>query len=191
MDLIKRVLGSNYLDLSIVQLRIEEDSTGTTGVHLVTADGQGNQMTVAGSGCGIVDALFHGLIERYGVEYQSLRSIELVGFRVNARMDTRNQQSGSDALGEITLEVRNSEGTLFSFSDESRSIAGSTARVVLAAMEYFINAERAFITVYKSLKDAQERAREDLVTRYTRELAEIVKSTSYAEVIENIRRELS
>jgi hypothetical protein len=57
-------------------------------------------------------------------------------------------------------------------------------------VEYFVNAERAFMTLYRSRKDAQERHRSDLVARYTHEMAEVVKSTSYAEVIENIKKEL-
>ena len=61
---------------------------------------------------------------------------------------------------------------------------------VIAAVEYFVNAERAFITLYRSRQDARERNRDDLVTRYTEELAEVVESTSYAEVIETIKREL-
>jgi hypothetical protein len=86
--------------------------------------------------------------------------------------------------------VRNSDGKVFGFFDSSRSIATSTARAVIAAVEYFVNAERAFITLYRSRQDARERNRDDLVTRYTEELAEVVKSTSYTEVIDNIKREL-
>ena len=40
-------------------------------------------------------------------------------------------------------------------------------------------------------RDALARGREDLVARYTAEMAEVVESTSYAEVIENIRKEIS
>ena len=69
-------------------------------------------------------------------------------------------------------------------------MVSSAARAALASVEYFVNAERAFITLYKSRQDAQERQRHDLVTRYTSEMAEVVKSTSYAEVIENIKREI-
>ena len=39
-------------------------------------------------------------------------------------------------------------------------------------------------------RDAIARGREDLVARYTAELSEVVESTSYAEVIANIRKEL-
>jgi hypothetical protein len=190
LDLIRRVLGGDYLNLQVKRLILDEDSeTGRAKVKVETIHNATPQV-VEGEGVGLVDALIAGLFKRYEIEYQSLKSIELAGFSVQARLDTKKRRAGADAVGEVTLEVRNSEGTLFAFSDSSRSIASSSARVVIAAVEYFVNAERAFITLYKSRQDARERNRDDLVTRYTAELAEVVKSTSYAEVIANIRREI-
>ncbi len=192
LDLIRRVLGSEYLDLSIRSLRLEEDlGAEITKVAVQTSDENGQPPRLEGEGCGLVDALYGALLRRYGPEYQSLESIELTNFDVSARFDTKTERAGVDAVAEVSVDIRNSEGKIFTFVDDSRSITTSTARAVLAAVEYFINAERAFITLYRSLKDAQDRGREDLVTRYTRELAEVVKSTSYAEVIENIKRELA
>ncbi len=183
------MLGDDYLELHILRLTlIEEFDTETSVVKVETVDTRGNTQLVEGEGCGLVDALFSGLLGRYAIEYQSLETIELANFLVGAHLDTKHNTSGVDAVGEVTLDVRNSEGEMFSFSDESRSITTSTARAVLAVVEYFVNAERAFVTLYSCLKDAKDRSRPDLVTRYTRELAEVVKSTSYAEVIENIKK---
>ena len=188
-ELIRRVLGDDYLELHILRLTlIEEFDTETSVVKVETVDTRGKTQLVEGEGCGLVDALFSGLLGRYAIEYQSLETIELANFLVGAHLDTKHNTSGVDAVGEVTLDVRNSEGEMFSFSDESRSITTSTARAVLAVVEYFVNAERAFVTLYSCLKDAKDRNRSDLVTRYTRELAEVVKSTSYAEVIENIKK---
>ena len=61
---------------------------------------------------------------------------------------------------------------------------------MLASVSYFVNAERAFLTLHHARKDALDRGREDLVARYTAEMAEVVESTSYAEVIDQIRRGL-
>jgi hypothetical protein len=190
LDLIRRVLGNDYLNLEVKHLTLEEDSeTGHSRVKLETAQ-NGTSLSVEGEGVGLVDALVAGLFKRYEIEYQSLKSIELASFHVHARLDTKKRRAGADSVGEVTLEVRNSDGNVFAFSDSSRSIATSSARSVIAAVEYFVNAERAFITLYKSRQDARERNRDDLVTRYTEELAEVVKSTSYAEVIESIKKEL-
>lgn len=191
LELIRRVLGPDYLELRLEKLILEERVDDHVGkVVLETIDSKETRQTIEGSGVGLVDALFQALLGRYAGEYRSLESIEVASFAVQARLDTKKQKAGVDAIGEVTLEVRNSESNLFPFTDASRSITSSAARAVLAAVEYFINAERAFITLYRSRQDAKERNRDDLVTRYTRELAEVVKSTSYAEVIENIKKEL-
>lgn len=192
LALIRRVLGSEYLELSITKMSVEEDfETGLTHVVVDTLDTQGSSHTVEGRGVGLVDAIWSGFLERFSVEYQSLRSVELHGFDVKAKLDTKTADTaGSDAVGEVTLQVHNSEGKIFDFSDASRSIAASTAQCVVAALEYFINAERAFITLHHSLQDARERQRPDLITRYTQELSEVVKSTSYAELIESLKKDL-
>lgn len=191
LELIRRVLDSNYIELRLVKLAIEEDPDSEQAtVKLRLTDNNKNEITVEGTGVGPVDAIFNALLERYGAEYQSLRSIELAHFNVGAQLDTKTARAGVDSVGEVTLGVHNSEGKLFEFSDTSRSISRSSARAVLAAVEYFVNAERAFITLHRSRKDAKERNRVDLVTRYTRELAEVVKSTSFTEVIEGIQKEL-
>lgn len=191
LELIQRVLGKDYIELHLDKLVVDEDSDETRSqVRLELSDNNGAKVTVDGEGVGLVDAVFNALLERYGVEYQSIKSIEVVAFNVEARLDTKNGKAGVDSMGCVTLGVHNSEGKLFEFSDESRSISRSSARAVLAAVEYFVNAERAFITLHRARMDAKERRRDDLIVRYTRELAEVVKSTSYTEVIENMKKDL-
>src|SRR4029078_4022873 len=119
-----------------------------------------------------------------------LKTTQLTGFRVAADIETKQVQAGVDAVGWVTLESTNSEGRMFSFSDASRSVTASTARAVLAMVSYFVNAERAFLTLYNARRDALARGREDLVSRYTAAMATVVESTSYAEVLANIRKEL-
>ncbi len=191
LELIKTVLDKDYIELHLDKLVIDEDSDeARSHVHLELSDNNGVKVTVDGDGVGLVDATFNALLERYGVEYQSIKSIEVVAFNVEARLDTKTAKAGVDSMGCVTLGVHNSEGKLFEFSDESRSISRSSARAVLAAVEYFVNAERAFITLHRARMDAKERRRDDLIVRYTRELAEVVKSTSYAAVIENMKKDL-
>lgn len=189
-DLIKRVLGANFFALGLVKLSIDEDAGATTTVRAKVAEDKA-QVEVEGTGVGVVDALYNGLLDRYAREYQSLKTIQIVGFQLAADMESKKAQAGVDAVGKVTLEVKNSEGKYFAFTHASRSVTTSSACAVLSAVEYFINAERAFLTLYNARRDALQRGREDLVSRYTAELAEVVQSTSYAEVIANIRKELS
>jgi hypothetical protein len=188
--LIRRVLGGNYLQLNLAKLVIEEDPN--TGASVKVTVNEGDQpVDVEGKGVGVVDALYGALLGRYAREYQSLKTIELASFSVASDVETKKAQNGVDAVGRVTLDVRNSEGRHFMFSHASRSVTTSTACAVLACVQYFVNAERAFITLYNARRDALTRGREDLVARYTAEMAEVVEATSYADVIANIRKELS
>ena len=186
--LIRKILGANYLELKLGRLAIEE-ADYTTLCKLTVMEGD-QAVEVEGKGVGVVDALFHGMLERYAREYQSLKSLELAGFTVSAAIESKRRKAGLDALARVELAVNNSEGKRFTFHDESRSVTVSAARAVIAIAEYFVNAERAFVTLFNARKDALARGRQDLVARYTSELSEVVKSTSYAEVIESLRKEL-
>ena len=186
--LIRKVLGANFLELKLSRLSFEEaDHTTICKVQLLEGE---LPVEVEGKGVGVVDAIFNGLLDRYAREYQSLKTIALIGFHVAADMETKKAQAGVDAVGRVSLEITNSEGRHFTFSDKSRSVTISIARAVIQNVQYFINAERAFLTLYNARRDALARGREDLVSRYTAEIAQVVESTSYAEVIENIRKEL-
>jgi hypothetical protein len=186
--LIRKVLGGNVFELKLVRLGVE-DLDGGSVVKLEVLEGE-QPVEVEGHGVGLVEALYNALLERYAREYQSLKTIQLTGFVINADIGTKTGQAGVDAIAQVTLDVSNSEGRQFSFHDSSRSVTASTARAVLAMVQYFVNAERAFLTLYNARRDALSRGREDLVARYTAEMAAVVESTSYAEVIANIRKEL-
>lgn len=188
--LIKRVLGTNYLQLGLAKLLIEEDPQKGATVKVTVNEGD-TPIEVEGKGVGVVDALYSGLLGRYAREYQSLKTIELASFAVAADVETKKAQAGVDAVGRVTLDVRNSEGRHFTFSHASRSVMTSTACAVIACVQYFVNAERAFLTLHNARRDALARGREDLVARYTAEMAEVVEATSYADVIANIRKELA
>ena len=190
LELIRRILGPNYLELRLTRLSTEEVPELAAKV-VVEVTESGAAATIESEGVGPIDALWGALVGRYAREYQSLKSLELAGFSVSAAIESKRRRAGLDALARVELAVHNSEGKRFTFHDESRSVTVSAARAVIAIAEYFVNAERAFVTLFNARKDALSRGRQDLVARYTAELAEVVKSTSYAEVIESLRKELT
>jgi hypothetical protein len=189
LELIRKVLGKDYLQLAVKHLSVEEDAEVASTVKITVIDG-GAPVVIDGKGVGVVDAIYNALLSRFALEYHSLESVELAGFTVDADVETtKKAKAGLDAVGKVTVDVINSEGRRFTFSDSSRSVTTSVARAVLAVVQYFVNAERAFITLHKARKDALDRGRADLVARFTAELAEVVESTSYAEVIETIKKD--
>lgn len=188
LALIRRVLGGDFLELRLARLHVDEEPDAACRVRAAVVDGA-STLEVSGEGVGVVDALFSALLGRFAVEYQSLRSIQLARFQVDADVESRTGRAGLDAVARVAIDVTNREGTRFTFEDASRSVTTSIARAVLAVVQYFVNAERAFLALHRARQDALDRGRADLVTRFTAELAEVVRSTSYAEVIERIKRD--
>lgn len=193
-ELIRTILKDDYVVPVVETYTITEDvgaaSPCRIAVTLRGADGAPGA-TIQGEGVGFIDALCAGLLTHYAREFESLKTVQFTGFNVRAKMDTTRVATGSDAVGIVALTVRNSEGNLFEFERQGRSLTATALAVVVEAFEHFVNSEKAFITVYRALTDAKERGRADLVSTYTAQLAELVKTTSYTQVIERIRKEFS
>jgi hypothetical protein len=183
VDLVKKILKDEYVKVDITNLIIDENLMAETSCHVLLCI-DGKPLNEAFYGVGVVDAVFNGLKHVYASEYQSLRSIELIKFQVQAK------SIGTNAEVSVEVAIKNSFSAIFDFVDSSRSLTASSARVCAAIVEYFINSEKAYVALYSALEDAQERNREDLITRYTAELAQLVQSTSYTEVIERIQKKL-
>ena len=90
----------------------------------------------------------------------------------------------------MRIELANSEGEIFPFSQKGRSVLGATLIATLRGMVYFINSEKAYVSLYHALQDARERNRQDLVQTFTSQLALLVRNTSYSEVTAKIQEEL-
>lgn len=192
IDLMRGLLGDNYTHLHVSRVMIEEElEKGSTSVTCeVTVEATGESFVIAGTGQGAIDAFFHAMVERFATEYPSLRTIQFSEFTVQARLDTKRGYAGTDSEGEVTLGLTNSEGQVFRFTHSSRSVIGAGLITTLLGMEYFINSERAVVTMYHAIKDAKARSRADLVQRYTNDMAKLVQNTSYSEVIAKLRKEL-
>ena len=102
-------------------------------------------------------------------------------------LDTGHEKALSDSSAEVNIEVTNSEGVQYAFSNTSPSITRSSIETILDAMEFFINSERAVVSLYKALKHAKENNRPDSVDQYTQMLTILVAATSYSEVIEKVK----
>ncbi len=195
-ELIERVLGADYLSLLVARYTLTEDVAGgepclVTVVLSHEADAA-RQMEIQGSGVGFVDACYSGLMEHYCREFQSLETIKFTGFDVRGKLDGGAfEHAGADADAVVRLAVENSEGRRFVFEESNRSMIAAALSVVIQAVEYFVNSERAFHKVYVALCDARERSRTDLINSFTAQLAELVRTTSYTRVIERIKAENS
>ncbi len=184
-ELLEHVLAEDLLALRIERLTLDENLTAATSrVTLeATEAASGARYTIQGEGVGLIDALFRALVDRFAPEYRSLGPLRFTSFSIQARCATEGASSGSDAIAEVTLELCSANGNLFRFDASGRSIASAATRAVVSGVEYFVNAERAFIARCKVTREAEDRGRDDLVARYTRDLTEIVQCTNYAELV--------
>lgn len=192
ITLTRDVLGDQYLHLEVASVVIEENvkEQTTSVVCETTIEGTGERNVIKGKGVGVIDAFFEGMVSRFAEEYPSLRTIRFHSFSITAEIETKQEFSGSDSQAQVSVEIANSEGKLFVFTGESRSVTSSAILTTLAGLEYFLNGERAFVAIYHALKDAKQRSRADLVQRYTNTLATLVQNTSYSEVISRLREDI-
>ena len=190
-DLIKQVLDGTDIDMGLDTYTLQETlEIGRLNIKCeVHHQKTGQKRTIVGEGVGIIDAFFRGFVEIYSQEFPSLNTIRFTEFTVNASIDNETKTNNSDSLASVHLGVANSDGYIFEFTHASRSMTRSCLEVVLAAGEFFVNSERAFIAVYRALQHARETNRSDSVRIYTQQLTTLVKATSYSQVIEKIRQE--
>ncbi len=190
-DLVERVLDGTGLELAVDTYRLEENlEAGRVTVGCEVHDAKtGEKTSIHGAGVGLIDAVFAGLLDRYSESYPSLRSIRFSDFSIKANVETGDHDARSDMAAKVELEVLNSDGRSFHFQHASKSITASSIYVVLEAVKFFVNSERAFIAVYRALQHAKRENRHDSVQAYTSQLSTLVEATSYSEVIEQVKRE--
>ena len=183
---VRRVLGSNYHNMSIDRLTLSEnllDEVSEVSFSLKVGD---DITEIYGSGKGIVDALFSGMLRAMGEEYVSLRELSLLDFSVEGDFENKKyKQRNTDANVEVRLLVQSSNIS-FIFRERSASINTAAIKAVLKLVEHFINSERAVEIIYNCIKDARKRERGDLADEYLRELAELVRSISYEKKIKDL-----
>jgi hypothetical protein len=144
-------------------------------------------VNVTGKGVGLVDAFFNGVMLAWAEEFSSLKTIHISDFSVGTGFDGA-QGRRSDALAHAILRLKNAHDVEYTFERQTASITRSCVQVVLDAVTFFINAERAYLQLQLALKDAAERRRSDLVARYREQLSTLVLATSYAEISEKFHK---
>ena len=185
---VRDVLKEKYTNIELVQLSIKEDAVeGITDVSCRILLGE-KKMTIKGTGKGPVDALFACLTNKFSREYCSLERLRFSRFSVEADIDKNLGPSKTDATVEATLELANECGSSL-FRQRAKSISVVSAKVVISAVEHFINAEKCVIMLYESIQYAEKRGRGDMMNIYTQQLTEVIKNISYEKVIGRLKSE--
>lgn len=190
LDTMREILQEGFLELGVKRYTVTEDwDEGTCRISCELSDASGEERwVVEGEGVGTIDALFGALKRRLSEQYPSLESIAFSQFSINGLID--EQHSGTNAQAEAVVGITNSEGREFVFKAQAPSISRAGIEATLRATEYFVNSEKTFVRLGEILEHYRSEGRAELVQKYTALMAEVVKNTSYSEVVEKIRSKL-
>jgi hypothetical protein len=191
LETMREALGDEFLTLSVTDYELRESFVEphcTITCNVVETPGD-RRFAIEGNGVGMLDAFFAGVCGRYQPEHPSLETIRFSSFKVRGLMGDAKADRATDAGAEATVGVTNSAGTEFHFSALSPSVSHSSIEAVLAAVEYFVNSERAYVRLHKALGHHQTTGRAELVARYTELLAQMVRNTSYSSAVERLKRD--
>ena len=184
----RSVLAERYLALKVRRYVLEEDfDAATSRVEFWLALNEAPAEALTGVGVGLIDALFGGLRARFAAEHPSLESVSFSSLHVRGLACDGAAALSTAAQVEARVGVRNSYGNVFDFAVVSESVSRSSVSAVVAAVEYFVNAERAYVALFMAREQAARDGRPALVEQYTSRLSEMVRNTSYSAGIERLR----
>ena len=189
LQTMREVLSEDFRTLEVRRYALEEDfRDGHCTIRCEAVESPGErEFVVNGKGVGMLDAFFSGLRDRYQGEFPSLASIRFSSFSVRGLMGDAHAEQATDAQAEATVGVSNSSGREFEFTTLSPSVSLSSIEAVLAAVEYFVNSEQAYVRIYKALQHHRTSGRPEMVARYTKLLSEMVRNTSYSSAVERLQ----
>ncbi|MEI6806419.1 MAG: hypothetical protein WCK49_07940 [Myxococcaceae bacterium] len=189
-ELSLEILGSHFVRLGTDSLELKEDfSSQKASINAQMRQKMGDEekpFVITGTGVGLVDAYFEGLLSGFSAEYVSLSKISIVDFSISIKM-AATQGRHTDAIAIAVLRVKNSDNHEYAFSHKSTSISQSSVGAVQDMAQFFINSERAFTQLYMALEDAKKRDRSDLIDKYKIQMSTLVKATSYNQIAARLK----
>ena len=182
-NIIKDVLGDECVALFITNFVLSEnDEKQTSNVFCdIQFSNEWEAQQIEGRGTGAVNALVNGMMEAFSQKFFSLKQVELDDFAV--RVKFASNRRSTDAPVEIKLALRNERNQRIYFYATSRSMVIAAVSVIRKAFEYLINAERAILQLREDIAYATLRNRQDLASKYTTQMTELVRILSYENAI--------
>ena len=182
-NIIKEVLGAEYINLFITNFVLSEnDEQQISNIFCdIKFSNEWKDEQIEGHGTGAVNALVNGMMKTFSQKFFSLEQVELDDFAV--RVKFASNRRSTDAPVEIKLALRNQRNQRIYFHSTSRSMVIAAVSVIRKAFEYLINAERAILQLREDIACAVLRNRQDLASKYTTQMTELVRILSYENAI--------
>ncbi len=187
---IKSVLGNNYVAVVLDDHVTIGEQAGLT--EITTNYTINNELiNICATGKGFVDALFTGIQSEVCRKYPSINQFCFEEFKVQALLRESKNYSHSDApvLVQMVISCESISTKLLCFEALGDSIISTSMQVCRKAIEFIINAELAVKHLIEIIGNVPME-RQDLIMGYTEELAIIVSTTDYSNVVEKFKKDL-
>jgi len=188
VSVVKEVLAGDYWALNINNLSIEEDLCKKTTriscqVHL-----NDESFVVEEVGRGPIDALFNGLKDNLKKSYLSFHGLNFYEFSISGDVGVPSSDMSSEVECTLSISSVNVQKPLI-YRCRDASINRAAICVVLNAVEYYVNSERAMRKLKKWAKDAQNRNRADLLQKNVLKMSKLLEGVSYKDTLAAINNE--
>jgi len=180
--IVREVLDDDYWQLSIDKLSIEENlREKTTKISCVVRMNE-KDVSIEETGSGPIDALFNGLKNNFKKSYLSFHGLNFHGFSIEGDVDRNSLMMSSEVECVLTIASVNVHNNLI-YRHRDASINRAAICVVLNAVEYYINSERAMKKLREWAADAQRRNRGDLFEQCVLKMSRLLEGASYTDTL--------
>ncbi|MBL93488.1 MAG: hypothetical protein CMH56_16935 [Myxococcales bacterium] len=188
-EIVNEILGPDQVCLTLIHMALDEDiptqKATVSAVIEIEKEAGTRQVELEGTGVGLLDAFFDGLVNFFSKEYASLKTLTIVDYQVQFGAEEIHGRN-TDADARAILRVQNADELEYEFAQQTPSVTYSSALAAINVVNFFINSEMAYVRMHMALKDAMERRRSDLVETYRAKMAVLVHATSYSEVVKRL-----
>ena len=162
--------------IKLISIELNENSEETNVKLKLSVDNEVKELP--GKGVGIVDAGFNALSDGFGEQFKSLSTIQLsdLYFQVD---HSAGRELSLKSKTKMKLEFRNDSKDKMCFSEKTTSMSFTSISVLVKAFEFYINCENLFKRLKFLIKDADQRGRSDVASKYRYNLSKVVEVTSY------------
>jgi len=181
-DIINKYV-KNPVTLIPISVESKESFTGELSSVTCRYENTGKKRILKTNQSNVIGAIFDALVEKYSKQHQSLETIKFVGYSVNPYFKKKSKGSNSDAMTEVVIEVSCSSKIPVQFRKKDISVLRATIKCIFSCVEYYINSELCFKRLRFLIDEAEKRNRTDISSGYITDIAEIVKVTSYEDLV--------
>tara|TARA_Y100000310_G_scaffold284202_1_gene306837 strand:+ start:3527 stop:4162 length:636 start_codon:yes stop_codon:yes gene_type:complete len=185
-SIVRGVLAGDYWDLGIDELSIEENLREKSTKIACLVHLNKENFTIEEVGRGPIDALFNGLKNNFKKSYLSFHGLNFYEFSISGDVGDSSLNMASEVECTLSITSVNIHKPLI-YRCRDASINRAAVCVVLAAVEYYINSERAMKILRECVKDAQERGRGDLLEESVLKMSKLLEGVSYKDALATIK----